>query len=209
MSRRTEQEIRDELEAHLRESEARLVQQGMDAASARKEALRRFGDPDQWARRCADEAPEIRMKNRSADIALGLGIAVAGWFLADVATMVSKAGLVPLGAIPLAHLAVGIPLCVTAGILAQRTRFHTARALYVLGGIFAFWVALAVGTMTYFDVWQAMPEPPEEAYADGAALTGTLIAGWLPGAFLLGFTYLATWIVQRCRARGTSTPSSS
>lgn len=209
MSRRTEQEIREELEAHLRESEARLQQQGMDAESARKEALRRFGDPDQWARKCADEAPEIRRKNRSVDVALALGFAIAGWFLADVATMVSKAGLVPLDLIVLLHLAVGVPLCIAGGIQAVRTRYRTSRVLYALSGTLAWWFALVFGTWAYFDVWQAMPDAPEEAFADGAALTGVIFAGWLPGVFLMGGTILVTWLVRWLRARGARAVTSS
>ncbi len=209
MSRRTEQEIREELEAHLRESEARLQQQGMDAESARKEALRRFGDPDQWARKCADEAPEIRMKNCLFDNALALGFGIAGWLLAYATNMLSMAGLVPLDAIVLVHLAVGVSLCIAGGILAMRTRYRTALVLYAISGTFAWWSALVLGTFAYFDVYQAMPDAPEEAFADGAALTGVVMAGWLPGVILMGGTILATFLVRRLRARGARAVTSS
>lgn len=209
MSRRTEQEIRDEIEAHLRESEARLQQQGMDAESARKEALRRFGDVDQWARRCAAEAPEIRMKQCLFANALALGFGIVGWLLAYATNMLSMAGLVPLDAIVKVHLVVGVSMCITGGILAMRTRYRTALVLYAISGTLAWWFALVLGTFAYFDVYQAMPDAPEEAYADGAALTGVVFAGWLPGVILMGGTILVTFLVRRMRAPGGAAATSS
>jgi hypothetical protein len=54
-----------------------------------------------------------------------------------------------------------------------------------------------------------MPDAPEEAFADGGALTGVIFAGWLPGVFLMGGTILVTWLVRRLRARGARAVTSS
>jgi hypothetical protein len=51
--------------------------------------------------------------------------------------------------------------------------------LCLLVAIIALWASLIFGVGAAFDAWQAMPEPPNEAYADGAQLTGSIMFGWI------------------------------
>ena len=63
-----------------------------------------------------------------------------------------------------------------------------------------FWRAFC-DVATHFDVWQAIPNPPSEAFADGAQLIGSVLVGWVPGVFLY-FSALATaWAIRRLRSR--------
>ena len=57
----------------------------------------------------------------------------------------------------------------------------------VLLGIAIVWGGLFIGSELGFRNWQAMPNAPDEAYADTAPL-GMLIAGWLPAGY-----FTAAW----------------
>ena len=46
-----------------------------------------------------------------------------------------------------------------------------------------------------------MDNPPDEAFADGAGLVGTLIAGWLPGCMLAGAAFLVSSLARRMDSR--------
>ena len=48
----------------------------------------------------------------------------------------------------------------------------------LLAAILALWASLVFGVGAAFDAWQGMPDPPNEAYADGAQLTGSIMFGW-------------------------------
>lgn len=46
-------------------------------------------------------------------------------------------------------------------------------------GIVCFWASLFLGTAQYDQVWQSIPNPPVEAYADSGPLF-ILVLGWIP-----------------------------
>lgn len=55
----------------------------------------------------------------------------------------------------------------------------------LLLGVVIGWFALAGGTMWGYTAWQTIPDPPAEAFADGAKLTASVMVGWLPYFILL------------------------
>ena len=70
---------------------------------------------------------------------------------------------------------------------------------FLLLAILVLWFALIQAVGTYFTIWQQSPDPPDEAFADGAQLTGVLIAGWLPAGFVCCSVFLATRLVRHLR----------
>ena len=72
------------------------------------------------------------------------------------------------GAVALASLALGV------------FRFRVlGQFLCLFVAIIALWASLVLGVGAAFDAWQGMPDPPSDAYADGAQLTGSLMFGWM------------------------------
>ena len=65
--------------------------------------------------------------------------------------------------------------------------------IFVLTG----WYSLVAMTHCWFDTWQQQPNPPPEAFSDGAALTGVVMAGWLPP--LTAFLACRFFVVLRRR----------
>lgn len=65
---------------------------------------------------------------------------------------------------------------------AQTNRW--VQSLCFLLSVACVWIGLVWGTMMGYDTWQSMPEPPDEAFADGAHLTGSIMFGWFPATFL-------------------------
>lgn len=119
------------------------------------------------------------------------GLLVAVLAIIGVVLLRSAAlsGHLPLAAIPWLSIATGGLLCAACGILAGRSSGWTPVLLHGVVGVGSLWVNLFSGTSTFFDVWQAMPAPPPEAFTDGAQLVAAVIGGWLPGVlvFLLAF----------------------
>ena len=82
------------------------------------------------------------------------------------------------------------------------------QVLVLLLAVAVVWCALILAVGWGYDAWQSMPDAPDEAFADGAALTGSLLFGWMPS----GFGCLLIWIVghavrhTRNRARDRATP---
>lgn len=104
----------------------------------------------------------------------------------------------------------GIGLClgVAAAVLAACNRSWWGRVPLLLIGILCVWLGLFLGSDHGFRVWQSMPDPPDEAFADTAPL-GALLAGWLPGAILVGVAFAAALLtngmLRRLRDRKTPT----
>lgn len=60
-------------------------------------------------------------------------------------------------------------------------------ALAVLG----LWFSLAAGVSYGYLAWQTSPNPPDEAFADGANLTGSVLFGWMPA----GLFCVVCWVL--------------
>lgn len=91
----------------------------------------------------------------------------------------------------------------TAAGLAAQNRSWLGRVPLLLVGIFSVWIGLFLGSEKYFRVWQAMPNPTDEAFADTGPM-GALLLGWLPGSIVVLLSY-AAWslvaVLLRRRAR--------
>ena len=92
-------------------------------------------------------------------------------------------------------------------IATWRSRFWV-QCIAVLLGTLILWAGLWLGTHVGYGAWQSMPDPPEEAFADGAQLTGTLIFGWLPAGVVTfawwGLLTLIGFVLRRWRGPKTA-----
>ena len=108
--------------------------------------------------------------------------------------------------ITIAGLALGLALLMVL-IATWRFRFWV-QCIAVLFGILVLWAGIFLGTHFGYGAWQTMPDPPEEAFADGAKLTASLILGWLPAGMVTcawwGFLSLIGLVVRRYRGPKTA-----
>lgn len=59
-------------------------------------------------------------------------------------------------------------------------RFRVLGQLFcLLVAFLALWASLVFGVGAAFSAWQGMDNPPDEAFADGAQLTGSVMFGWM------------------------------
>ncbi len=84
------------------------------------------------------------------------------------------------------------------------------QVLVLLLAVTVVWFSLILAVGWGYDAWQSMPGAPDEAFADGASLAGSLLFGWLPS----GFGCLMVWIIGHAvrrtgdRARDQATQQS-
>jgi hypothetical protein len=108
----------------------------------------------------------------------------------------------------LTYIAIGLPLGVTAGALAGRKQWWPGRLVLLIVGILCLWLTLLLGVAEGFRAWQSMPDPPPEAFADGAKALAALLLGWFPAAIVVAISFatsaLVSWMLGR-RATPTST----
>lgn len=91
-------------------------------------------------------------------------------------------------------LGIGLTASLLAAVLAAWNRSWWGR-LPILGvGILGTWIGLLVSSDLYFRVWQAMPNPPDEAYADSGP-AGALLFGWMPGILVMVVLFVPAWSV--------------
>ncbi len=83
---------------------------------------------------------------------------------------------------------IGVVLGVIAALSAARNRSWLGRIPLLLMGTLCVWAGLFFASEKYFRVWQASPDPPNEAFADTGPL-GALLAGWIPGGLLVGVAF--------------------
>lgn len=83
---------------------------------------------------------------------------------------------------------IGLFAAIATAILAGRNRSWLGRVPLLLVGILSVWLGLFLGSEKGFRVWQSMPNPPDEAFADTAPM-GALLLGWLPGAVIVGAVF--------------------
>jgi len=69
----------------------------------------------------------------------------------------------------------------------------------LLGGVLLFWGGLLAALGAYFTAWQQIPDPPEEAFSDGASLLFVLLVGWLPGLVLSGAAFAVARLIRARR----------
>ncbi|MHC5028803.1 MAG: RING finger protein [Planctomycetota bacterium] len=106
----------------------------------------------------------------------------------------------------LAILGIGLAAGLAAGFLAAWNRSWLGRVPLLLVGVLCVWLGLFLGSEKYFRVWQSIPNPPDEAYADTAPM-GAFLLGWFPGAIVVGAAFgLGLLVFDGRRRRGRSSP---
>lgn len=88
--------------------------------------------------------------------------------------------------------------CVLAGVLsliASGCRWLSA-ALLLATAICIFWSGLLSGLEIGFRAWQAIPNPPEEAYSDSGPSI-VLVGGWIPGTIFCMIVFLCGQLFHR------------
>lgn len=186
-------EIEEEFLFHLAELTADLERSGLSLADAEAEARRRFGDVAQYRERCRREAPEDRTQRF---LRLGIGITLTAFLAVTWWDGWLDAQGNPLHEELLLHFAYGVPLALAAGMRIPFAKTWLRRLGLLVVGAVCFWLSLFLGTHIGYGEWQTMPDPPEEAFADGAKLVFALMAGWLPGLVLVLGTALLTTICR-------------
>ena len=191
--------IREEFRAHREECVRRLADEGLAPEAAAAEASRRFGEEEPYVELCvrevlAERRGEIR---RVAAVAASTGLVLVLAFY-----LTGDASHAPFRRVFCLHLIYGLPLALAAGACAARVRSWLVRLALAFLGVLAFWAGIFLGTHMGYGAWQAVPDPPEAAFVDGAELVGALIAGWLPGMFVVVLAYLVSSLFRR-RDRAT------
>lgn len=191
-------EIRQEFHAHREECRAALITQGLAPETAAAEAVRRIGDEEAYVRECEG----VLLTQRLGELRFVAAISAAvGFALVGLTYLSSSESSRPFQQVLCLHLLYGLPIVLVAGACAARLG-HWLTRLGLLGlGVLVFWLGLFLGTHIGYGVWQAVDNPPEEAFADGAGLVGTLIAGWLPGCMLAGAAFLVSSLARRMGSR--------
>lgn len=103
---------------------------------------------------------------------------------------------------------VGLAMGFAAAVLAGWNRSWFGRVPLLFVGTIAVWAGLALGHDKYYRVWQAMPNAPDEAYAD-AGPSGTLIAGWIPGGILVVAMFVPSWLLFASRRKRRCLPATT
>lgn len=105
-------------------------------------------------------------------------------------------------------VAVGSAIALVAVVLAVRNRSWWGRVPLLGAAVLAGWAGIALGVDHGFRVWQSGPNPPDEAFADGAQGMAALFAGWIPASVVVGLLFLLLLPVAsgaRRLPRGTRT----
>ena len=70
------------------------------------------------------------------------------------------------------YLAIGLPFGVLVTFFASKAQSLAAGLPICLLAVLIVWITLFLGVTQGYDAWQALPNPPEKAFADGAKLIG-------------------------------------
>lgn len=103
-------------------------------------------------------------------------------------------------------------LCMAVfGVSAERRR--SVRVASQIGSVLvaalALWAALVVGVRMGYGEWQSSPGAGDQAYADGAKLTGALLFGWMPAGFFAALGWCVLIVAKRLsgwNSRSTAGP---
>lgn len=109
-------------------------------------------------------------------ILVGVGGALAAWLTSSLAGMGALGAMTGL----CAHATLGLLAFALLARRHDRSTTPSARVLIAFVLVISGWYSLFSATTCWFDTLQHQPNPPPEAFADGAALTGVVMAGWLP-----------------------------
>jgi hypothetical protein len=102
----------------------------------------------------------------------------AGWEGVDVFREVLYAYLAAGALVALLSLCLGV------------FRFRViGQIVCLLLATIALWMGLSFGVHMGYGAWQGLPDPGDQAYADGANLTGAFMFGWMPA----GIVCSAVW----------------
>ena len=96
---------------------------------------------------------------------------------------------------------VGAAIALVAVIAAVRNRSWWGRVPLLGAAVFAGWAGIALGVDHGFRVWQSGPNPPDEAFADGAQGMAALFAGWIPASIVVGIVFLVLLPIASGRRR--------
>ncbi|MFZ4575619.1 MAG: hypothetical protein ACOYN0_14585, partial [Phycisphaerales bacterium] len=77
----------------------------------------------------------------------------------------------------------GLIAAFSAALLAALIRSWPGWIPLLTVGAVCFWASLVLGSDRYYRIWQSIPNPPEEAYAD-SGVAGALVLGWLPSVIV-------------------------
>ncbi len=83
---------------------------------------------------------------------------------------------------------IGVLLATAFSLYAGKARGWLLPLLCLMVGILSFWVTLFIGSEVGYQMWQKVPNPPDEAFADTFPM-GALLIGWLPGCLYCGFLF--------------------
>lgn len=133
-------------------------------------------DPSTFDSRTRTQRLLIRIAASLAISALCVGAMIAGaWIGAGLAFSSFQTAV-------LAHVSLGATCALLTAIAAARNPSWIARGILLVAGVLSMWPTLLLGLDRGYRVWQAQPDPPDEAFADGGPIMGALFLGWLPSA---------------------------
>ena len=94
--------------------------------------------------------------------------------------------------------------CLLGTFLAWKAsgRGPVGQVLVLLLAFVVIWLSLILGVYWGYGAWQSMPDPPEEAFADGADLAGSVLFGWMPSGLGCLVVWLVAHTVRTLRVRG-------
>jgi len=110
----------------------------------------------------------------------------AGWEGVEVYREVLYSKLAVGGLVALLALCLGVFLFSNHADLRIRI---AGQITFLLIATIALWIGLWLGVHMGYGAWQNLPDPGDKAYADGAALTGSFMFGWIPA----GLVCSAVW----------------
>ena len=104
-----------------------------------------------------------------------------------------------------AHVSLGATCALITAIAAACIPSWIARAILLVGGVLSMWPTLLLGFDRGYRVWQAQPNPPDEAFADGGPTMGAIFLGWIPsGMWWLACFGLSQLVVRLLRRRSNA-----
>ena len=98
--------------------------------------------------------------------------------------------MTPVQSTLLIYVLIALPIATLCGIGAARIRSWWLKVPLAFIGFMVGWSSIVLGVGHGFDTWQAMADPPDEAFADGAQLMASFFAGWIPAAALMTLVIL-------------------
>ncbi len=113
-------------------------------------------------------------------VASVLGIAMVGVILSWLISTLAAMGCLDKTVAAWAHTVVALTVLGFLALRYDQSDRPVVRILTALTIVLTGWYSLVAMTFCWFDTWQHQPNPPPEAFSDGAALTGVVMAGWLP-----------------------------